>query len=75
MHHVVVEQHCTCAIKCGMDRIRSFDSKEEAEEHAYGWAEQLNNTFCGTHGFDVVEVGEHYVISLEEGGYVESCDI
>ena len=75
MHHVVIETHCTCAIKRNMDRIRSFESKVEAQEHAYEWADMLNNTFCGKHGFDVVEVGDHYVISLEEGGYVESCEI
>ena len=75
MHHVVVERHCACAVKRGMDRIRSFDTKEEAEEHAREWAESMNGSFCGRHGFDVVEVGDHFVISLHDGGFVESCDL
>ena len=74
-HHVVMEQHCGCARKRSMERIRSFDTKAEAEEHAYEWADALNNSFCGRHGFDVVEVDEHFVIALDEGGFVESCDI
>jgi hypothetical protein len=75
MHHVVIQSHCRCAIQRGMDRIRSFESKDEAEEHAYEWAESMNNSFCGKHSFDVVEVDEHYVISVEEGGFVESCEL
>ncbi|MDX1295280.1 MAG: hypothetical protein R3302_03380 [Sulfurimonadaceae bacterium] len=58
-----------------MDRIRTFDTKEEAQQHAYEWAEHLNNSFCGRHGFDVIEVDKHFIISLEEGGFVESCEI
>ena len=75
MHHVVIETLCKCARATGMEQIRSFDTKAEAEEHAHEWAEALNNTFCGRHGFDIVEVDEHYVISVEQGGFVESCEL
>lgn len=74
-HHVVVEKLCSCAQKFATQRIRSFDSKEEAHEYAYEWADTLNNTFCGKHGFDVVEVDDNYVISVETGGFVEACEI
>ena len=75
MYHVVVEKLCGCAKKTGLEQIRSFDSKEEAEEYAYEWAEELGNKFCGKHGFDVVEVDDNFVISVEEGGFVEACEI
>lgn len=75
MYHVVVEKLCACAKKNGLERIRSFDSREEAEEHAYEWADNLNNIYCGKHGFDVVEVEDNFVISLEEGGFVEVCEL
>ena len=75
MVHVVIEKLCACAEKNGLERIRSFTTREEAEEHAYEWADTLNNSYCGKHGFDVVEVGENFVISVEEGGFVEACEI
>lgn len=75
MFHVVVEKLCSCALKNNLEQIRSFDTKEEAEEHAYEWADNLNNTYCGKHGFDVVEVDDNFVISVEEGGFVEACEI
>lgn len=74
-HHVVLEKRCGCAKGANMEQLRSFDTKEEAEEHAYEWADTLNNVFCGKHGFDIVEVHDKYVISVEEGGSVEACEI
>jgi len=74
-HHIVLEKLCSCAKKSNMQQIRSFDTKLEAEEHAYEWADSLNNSFCGKHGFDIVEVDDNFVISLEEGGFVEACEL
>ncbi len=74
-YHVVLERLCTCAKKHKIDQIRSFDTKEEAEDHAYEWADSLNNTFCGRHGFDSVEVDDNFVISVENGCFVEACEI
>ena len=75
LHHIVLEKLCACAKKVNMEQIRSFESKTEAEEHAYEWADSLNNSFCGKHGFDIVEVDDNFVISLEEGGFVEVCEL
>ncbi len=74
-HHIVLESLCGCAKKSGVEQIRTFHDKVEAEFHAAEWAESLNERFCGKHGFDVVEVGDDFVISVEEGAYSESCDI
>lgn len=74
-HYVVIEKLCNCAKQRRLEQIRSFESKEEAEDHAYEWAENLNNTFCGRHSFDSVEVDENFVISVEKGGFFEMCDI
>ncbi len=75
MNHVVIEKLCGCAKKQGIKQIQSFDTKEEAEEYANEWAETLNDTFCGKHGFDVVEVDGNFVISVENATFIESCDI
>ena len=74
-YHVVIEKFCGCAKKNGLEQIRSFDTREEAKEHSYEWADALNNSYCGKHGFDVVEVGENFVISVEEGGFIEACEL
>ncbi|HFS85270.1 MAG TPA: hypothetical protein ENK72_01480 [Epsilonproteobacteria bacterium] len=74
-YHVVIEKLCSCAKKRNLEQIRTFNSKFEAEEHAYEWADHLNNTFCGKHGFDTVEVDDNFVISVEKGCYMEACEI
>ncbi len=74
-HHVVIEKLCLCALKYKTEQIRSFNSKDEALQEAHEWAEDLSNSFCGKHAFDVVEVDENYVISVESGGFSEPCEI
>ena len=74
-YHVVMEKLCGCAKKANLSRIESFTCKEDAQEFAYALADKLNNSYCGKHGFDVVEVGENFVISVEGGGFVEACEI
>jgi len=74
-YHIVIEKLCLCAHKFATEQVRSFDTREEAEEHAYEWADTLNNTFCGKHGFDIVEVDDNFVISVEVGGFVEACEL
>lgn len=75
LYHIVLEKLCACAKKHRMEQIRSFDTKEEAHEHAYEWAETLGNNFCGKHGFEVVEVDDNFVISVEQGGFMEACEL
>ena len=74
-HHVVLEERCGCARRACMPRIVTCDDRVEAEEQAYEIAAKCNDNFCGKHGFDVVEVDEHYVVSVEQGGFVETCEI
>ncbi|MEJ2415282.1 MAG: hypothetical protein P8Y22_08510 [Sulfurimonas sp.] len=65
LHHVVVEKMCSCAKRKNMPQIKTFEDKEDASKVAYAWAKELNETFCGEHEFNVVEVDENYVISVE----------
>lgn len=74
-HHVVFKTLCRCAQKAGIARIVTCDDRNEAYETALALASRCNDTFCGKHGFDVVEVGSHYVIAVEQGGFVEACEI
>jgi HKD family nuclease len=74
-YHVVLEKLCICAIEHKTEQIRSFNTKDEALQEAHEWAENLSNSFCGKHAFDVVEVDENYVISVERGGFNEACEL
>lgn len=74
-YHVVIAKLCPCAIKNKTEQIRSFSTKEEAMEQANEWAESLSNSFCGKHGFDVVEVDNNFVVSVETGGFSEPCEM
>ena len=74
-YHIVLERLCPCMERHKVDRIRSFNTREEAEEHAYEWADTLNTLCCGRHGFDNVEVDDNFVITVENGGFVEACEI
>ncbi len=74
-YHVVLETECVCAKKHHINQIHSFDTKAEAQEYAFEWAERLNTDFCGKHGFESVTVDDNFVISVESGGFMEPCEI
>jgi len=74
-YHVVLEKLCLCVKQKKTEQIRSFETKEEAHEYAHEWADTLNNTFCGKHGFDVVDVDDNFVITVEVGGFIEACEL
>lgn len=75
IHHVVIEKLCECALSYKIEQIRSYPTKEEALQEAHIWAEELSNSFCGKHAFDIVQVNNDFVISVERGGYSESCEV
>ena len=68
-HHIEVEKLCRCAQRKQMPQIKTFDDKENAYRVARAWSQELNETFCGMHEFDVVEVDDNYVIAVGEGSY------
>lgn len=68
-YHVVVEKMCACARRKDMPQIKTFDDKENALRVARAWAQQLNESFCGKHDFNVIAVDENYVIAVGEGSY------
>lgn len=52
-----------------MPQIKTFDDQENAHRVARAWAQELNETFCGKHEFDVVPVDDNFVIAMSEGSY------
>ena len=74
-NHVVIEKLCPCMIDASIERIRSFKNKDDAEVHAFEWTETLSSSFCGKHAFEIVEVDDNFVISVEQGGFMEPCEV
>lgn len=68
-HHIVVEKMCACARRKSMPQIKTLDNKESALRVARAWSQELNETFCGKHEFEAVEVDDNYVIAVREGSY------
>ena len=68
-HHIVVEKMCKCARRQNMPQIKTLDDKENALRVARAWAQQLNESFCGQHEFNVTEVDNNFVIGVSEGSY------
>lgn len=68
-YHVVVEKMCKCARRKNMPQIKTFDDQENAQRVARAWAQELNETFCGQHEFNVVPVDDNFVIAVGEGSY------
>ncbi len=68
-HHIVVEKLCACARRKNMPQIKTLDNKESALRVARAWSQELNETFCGKHEFEAVEVDDNYIIAVKEGSY------
>jgi len=68
-HHIVVEKMCGCARRKKMPRIKTLDDKENALRVARAWAQELNETFCGQHEFNVEPVDENFIITVKEGSF------
>lgn len=68
-HHIVVEKLCSCAKRKNMPQIKTLNDKESAHRVARAWAQELNETFCGKHAFEAVEVDDNFVITVGEGSY------
>ena len=66
-HHVVIEKLCSCAKKEALSQISTFDAKDQAHEAAQSQLAYMQGKFCGKHDFQVVEVGDHFVIGMVGG--------
>lgn len=67
-HFVIIDKLCSCAKKEGLEKIVSFETKENAKSAADSKLSLFNEGFCGKHSFDITEVDDHYVIGMLGGG-------
>jgi len=64
-YKVIVEKQCGCFKKSGDIPVRHFDNKDDAMIEANSWKDEMNETFCEKHLFNVVEAGDDLMITME----------
>lgn len=64
-HKVIVEKQCGCFKKSGDGPIRHFDNKDDALIAANSWKDEMNETYCDKHLFNVVESGDDLMITMD----------
>jgi hypothetical protein len=65
MFNVRIEKECGCFKRSGMPTVKAFDNKDDALSEAQEWSEEMNDTFCRKHRFNVVEEGNEFIIKVE----------
>ncbi len=64
MYNVKIEKECGCFKRSGMESLKTFQSKDDAMIEAKAWAEEMNETFCKKHVFNVAEEGNDLIIKV-----------
>ena len=64
MFNVKIEKECGCFKRSGMKTIKTFENRDDAMLEAKEWAEEMNETFCKKHSFNVVEEGNDLIIKV-----------
>ena len=62
MYTIELEKECSCIKKSGMEKILTFDSREDMINKARVMECLMNQNFCMTHFFEAVDYGEKIVI-------------
>jgi len=67
MYKVTVPQQCGCFRRSGKEALSVFDDKDVALMEATEMAEEMNESYCQKHKFNVVEDGNDFVILMSAG--------
>ncbi len=64
MYKVTVPQQCGCFRRSGKEAESVFDDKDIALMEATEMANEMNESFCQKHKFNVVEDGNDFVVLM-----------
>ncbi len=59
-----MERQCGCFKRRGEEPVKTFDNKDDALIEANSWKNEMNETFCKKHQFNVVENGDNFIITM-----------
>lgn len=62
MYTIEIEKECRCIKESGMEKILTFDSREDMINKARVMECLMNQNFCMTHFFEAVDYGEKIII-------------
>lgn len=62
MYTIEIEKECSCVKKSGLEKVMTFDTREDMYNKARVLECKMNQEFCMTHFFEAVDYGEKIVI-------------
>lgn len=65
MFTINVEKECGCFKREGYKNNQTFETKEAAMKEAEGMVEDMNETFCQKHVFEIEDNGETITIKMD----------
>ena len=66
MFKVIVEKECSCFKKSDMQNNQTIASKDDALIKGIDMVKSMNSDFCAKHDFKLIEVGNDFVIAMNE---------
>ncbi len=64
MYTVQMEKECGCFKRSDYSATQTFANKEDAQKEALAMCEDMNETFCKKHNFQVEDQGETLLIKV-----------
>ena len=62
MYTIEIEKECSCFLKSGLDKVMTFETREDMYNKARVLECRMNQEFCMKHYFEAVDYGEKIVI-------------
>lgn len=64
MYTINVETECGCFKRSELENNVQIENKDDAMMQSLGMLKQMNDDFCGKHGFKLLEVENSFVIAM-----------
>lgn len=62
MYTIEIDKECSCFIKSGLDKVMTFETREDMYNKARVLECRMNQEFCMKHYFEAVDYGEKIII-------------
>ena len=62
MYTIEIEKECSCITKSGLDKVMTFDERQDMINKARVLECRMNQEFCMTHFFEAVDYGDKIII-------------
>lgn len=62
MYTIEIDKECSCFIKSGLDKVITFETREDMYNKARVLECRMNQEFCMKHYFEAVDYGEKIII-------------